>query len=337
MTIDFKQKKGFNFEIDLEKSTSFSDLKLFLENGIDDCLEFFDLEKNGWNSLKHRMYFLNCLCSFEPSKGMSFSYYESDLNSSKVPVLYQIEKDNPIGNGTLLKFDTFIIPLAYQSLKGNQLTNDVCADICEKYFDRINRKYFDFIDKEVEPEQNDIVAVVEQVAPDLVVTTFEGLPSAEKTVEVQEKQPPKDDYQQLLDNIEKSIQYVSDDKMSYHDRAQKNTELCVYIDRLSRYAYEANTEAVKSKNIAEKEFYKHYYGFLEDPKNTAENGRKPSDASAKSYATNLTLDLYCDSELSEKLARHLSDRIKTLDSISKSVLQEISNAKKIEEQSKIQK
>ena len=327
MIIDFKKQKGFNFEIDLEKSTSFSDLKLYIENSIDECLEFFELEKNGWNSLKHRMYFLNCLCSFEPEKGMIFSYYESDLNSSKVPCLYQIEKDNPIDNGTLLKFDATIIPLSYMSLAKNQFTDEICIDICEKYFARINRKCFDFISKE-ETEQNDILAVVEESSNGLVVTTFENMPSAENAV------AQKDDYQQLLDDIESVIDIVSNDNLPYHERAKANRVLSVYFDRLNKYVHDTHVESIKAENKADKEYYRLYYGFLDDPKNVAENGKKPSDASAKAYATNLTLDLYQDAKLSEALLKYLQSRLRSLNSIFEGVRQEVSNDKKIEEQTK---
>lgn len=331
LNLDYTQKVRFAFIVDMEVSTYD---KIVVTAEIDGKetekeLTFAPVLPLKWCPKKHRMYLFNCMVNFDPQQGSIFVAELFDPKKATAPILYQVMKDGKIKE---LKYNKELEPSQYATeIRNPTVSPAVIDDISKKYFDMINEKYFEF------SIQNDMVAVVEQVTPDLVVTTFEELPSAEKMVEVQKKQPPKDDYQQLLDNIENTIDVVSNDKLPYHERAKANRVLSVYFDRLNKYVHDTHVENIKAENKADKEYYKLYYAFLEDPKNIADNGKKPSDASAKAYATNATLDLYLDAKLSEALLKYLQSRLRSLNSIFEGVRQEVSNDKKIEEQSKIQK
>jgi len=343
--ITTKQHHEFTFNgVTKKRSIDGRDTVYIVEEGLDTfTIESPNEKLNGDQAM---LYVAVSMLSLDPKKGYQFEVVEDKTNKAGISLLQR--------DGIL---ETVKLPYVHDK------TNEICDLLCvpkkagtnEYLWSNANRvqvtvyaleKAFKMYD--TEQPQNDIVAIVEQVEnTNLVVTTVETLPvvvgvdvthaatiiKAEKTETVENK-PKTDDYQKLLDDIEIAIQDVSNDKLPYHDRSQKNTVLCVYINRLSHLAYDADVDAVKSKNIAEKEFCKLYDEFLADPKNTGKNGCAPSDASAKAYAKKLTLDLYLDAKLSEKLSSHLSDRIKTLDRISKSVIQEVSNAKKIEEQAK---
>lgn len=314
---------------------------------VEENLDTFTIESSNTKITEEQtmLYIAICLLSLDPKLGLSF---EIVFDSGSMAGVSVMQRDG-ILESVKLKYDDnkrkeicFILGIPKRTGTNEYNMSNHRVPVAVYALEKAFKMY------DIEQTQNDIVAVVEQVEnTDLVVTSFEQVPvvvgvdvthaatiiKAEKT-ETAENKPKTDDYQKLLDDIEIAIQDVSNDKLPYHDRSQKNTVLCVYIDRLSCLAYDADVDAVKSKNIAEKEFCKFYDEFLADPKNAGENGRTPSDASAKAYAKKLTLDLYLDAKLSEKLSSHLSDRIKTLDHISKSVIQEVSNSKKIEEQAK---
>lgn len=352
LNLDYTQKVRFAFIVDMEVSTYDKIVVTAEINGkeTEKELTFAAVPPLKWCPKKHRMYLLNCMVAFDPQQGSIFVSGLFDPKKATAPILYQVLKDGKIKE---LKYSKDIEPSQYATeIRNPTVSPAVIDDISKKYFDMVNEKYFEF------SSQNDIIAVVEQVAnTDLVVTTFEPLHSAEKTVvgvdyskdaadatayamhnvEVPKKHPPKDDYQELLDNIEHTIDVVSNDKLPYHERAKANRVLSVYFDRLNKYVHDTHVENIKAENKADKEYYKLYYAFLGDPKNVADNGKKPSDASAKAYATNATLDLYLDAKLSEALLKYLQSRLRSLNSIFEGVRQEVSNDKKIEEQSKIQK
>jgi len=372
--ITTKQHHEFTFNgVTKKRSIDGRDTVYIVEEGLDTfTIESPNEKLNGDQAM---LYVAVSMLSLDPKKGYQFEVVEDKTNKAGISLL---QRDGILET----------VKLHYNHDKTNEICDLLCvpkkAGTNEYLWSNANRvqvtvyaleKAFKMYD--TEQPQNDIVAIVEQVSPDLVVTTFEELPSVEKTkvdvdlpndsntkepfhydskividkdldpsigdamrkemlnyLKKQKEQPPKDDYQQLLDDIENVIDIVSNDKLPYHERARANRVLSVYFDRLNKYVHDTHVDSIKAENKADKEYYRLYYEFLEDPKNVAENGKKPSDASAKAYATNLTLDLYQDAKLSEALLKYLQSRLRSLNSIFEGVRQEVSNDKKIEEQTK---
>ena len=255
LNLDYTQKVRFSFIVDMEIST-YDKIVVTAEiegKETEKELTFAAVPPLKWCPKKHRMYLFNCMVAFDPQQGSVFVAELFDPKKAIAPILYQVLKDGKIKE---LKYSKDIEPSQYATeIRNPTVSPAVIDDISKKYFDMVNEKYFEF------SSQNDIVAVVEQITPDLVVTTFEKFPSAEKMVvseikESKESNQPKDDYQQLLDDIEHTIDVVSNDKLPYHERAKENRVLSVYFDRLNKYVHDTHVENINAENKADKEYYK---------------------------------------------------------------------------------